>query len=254
MRVNGYTASKAFVDLFTDIEIPPDASAAFVAEQDENVILSHLEFAEKLFPQSGLSVCPVTHPRVKFLSKSCEKILGHPHEQLVRMSLTDFFTQIHPDDLAAVQQCFGFIKSQKPGDPELHRFAVYYRFKNQNGDYVQIRNDNFAIRCREGNYLYLMGYSISGEKFFHVKLEVYRRINGNLVKTYTYAPQQEDKEMTPRQNDVVELVNRGFTNREIAEKLGISINTVKNHKQMLFRKINVRNSVELANYVGRMME
>jgi hypothetical protein len=62
MRVNGYTASKAFVDLFTDIEIPPDASAAFVAEQDENVILSHLEFAEKLFPQSGLSVCPVTHP------------------------------------------------------------------------------------------------------------------------------------------------------------------------------------------------
>ena len=97
-----------------------------------------------------------------------------------------------------------------------------------------------------------MAYSISAEKFFHVKLEVYKRINGNLLKTYTYSPQQEDKEMTPRQNDVVELVNRGFTNREIAEKLGISIHTVKNHKQMLFKKINVRNSVELANYVGRL--
>lgn len=252
MRVNGHTASKAFVDLFTDAEIPSNARNTFVAEQDDNVILSHLEFAEKLFPHSGLSLCPVTHTKVKYLSKSCEKILGHPHGLLLNMSLAEYFMMIHPDDLAAVQQCFGFIKNQKPGDPEIHRFAVYYRFRNQNGEYNQIRNDNFAIRVREGNYLYLMAYSISAEKFFHVKLEVYKRINGNLLKTYTYSPQQEDKEMTPRQNDVVELVNRGFTNREIAEKLGISIHTVKNHKQMLFKKINVRNSVELANYVGRL--
>ena len=82
MRVNSYTVSKAFIDLFADADIPSDTNI-FAAEQDENIILSHLEFAEKLFPHSGLSVCPVSHPRVKYLSKSCEKILGHPHARLL---------------------------------------------------------------------------------------------------------------------------------------------------------------------------
>jgi DNA-binding CsgD family transcriptional regulator len=253
MRINSETVSKAFVDLFAEQEVYPDPAPVFVAEQDENIILNHLQFAERLFPKSGLSLCPVSHARIQYFSQSCERILGHPLAKLVKMSLPDFFGLIHPHDLPAVQQCFAFIKAQKPGDPELHRFAINYRIRNDSGEYVHIRNEQLAIRIRENNYIFMMLYTDVSkvEKFYHVKLEVHKKIKGNFLKIHTYNPQQEDKDITPRQNDIATLVIKGFSNREIAEQLGISIYTVKNHKQMLFKKVNVRNSVELANYVQR---
>ncbi|MBT1687360.1 LuxR C-terminal-related transcriptional regulator [Dawidia soli] len=253
MRINSETASKAFVDLFAGQEISSHPVPAFAIEEDEQIILSHLQFAEKLFPGSGLGLCPVSHARIQYFSQSCEQILGHAWAKLVKMSLPDFFGLIHPHDLPAVQQCFGFIKAQKPGDPELHRFAIHYRIRNGSGTYVHIRNEQVAVRIREKNYIFMMVYQDMSkeEKFYHVKMEVYKRINGNYRKIHTYNPQQEDKDITPRQNDIATLVIKGFSNREIAEQLGISIYTVKNHKQMLFKKVNVRNSVELANYVQR---
>jgi DNA-binding NarL/FixJ family response regulator len=45
------------------------------------------------------------------------------------------------------------------------------------------------------------------------------------------------------------LIMKGFSNQEIADQLSVSVYTVKNHKQMLFRKANVKSSIELANYV-----
>lgn len=253
MRINSETASKAFVDLFAGQEVSSGKAPVFVAEQDEKIILSHLQFAEKLFPKSGLSLCPVSHARIQYFSQSCEQILGHSWLKLVKMSLPDFFGLIHPDDLPAVQQCFAFIKAQKPDDPELHRFAIHYRIMDARGAYVHIRNEQLAVRIRDNNYIFMMLYTdvSKEEKFYHVKLEVHKKINGNFRMIDTYNPQQDDKEITPRQNDIATLVIKGFSNREIAEQLGISIYTVKNHKQMLFKKINVRNSIELANYVQR---
>lgn len=53
--------------------------------------------------------------------------------------------------------------------------------------------------------------------------------------------------ITPREREIIELVAAGRTNQEIAEKLFISIATVKDHNSNIFRKTGVRNRVELAN-------
>jgi DNA-binding NarL/FixJ family response regulator len=47
------------------------------------------------------------------------------------------------------------------------------------------------------------------------------------------------------QKDIVNLIEKGFTNQEIAEQLSVSVNTVRNHKSLLFRKTNVKSSIEL---------
>jgi DNA-binding NarL/FixJ family response regulator len=52
--------------------------------------------------------------------------------------------------------------------------------------------------------------------------------------------------MTPRQNDIICLTQKGLSNKEIAEYLHVSVSTVKNHKQVVFRKANVKSSLELA--------
>lgn len=246
---NGRAVS-AFLDLF-----PKQSETAIVmnfkAEQDREIILQKLRFAESVFPDSALTMCPVSHPNLSYFSMNCEYILGHPHEKLASMHIAEFLQLAHPEDLPHVQQCFAFIKRLEPYDPTTHRFSIYYRLRNAAGVYFYIRNENFAVQTENDTCLYLMLFSnISREeKFYNVKLDVSRKSKGKFVPIYSYSPKQEEQLITPRQNDIAQLITKGYTNQEIAEQLNVSVYTVKNHKQLLFRKVNVKNSVELAHYV-----
>ncbi len=53
-------------------------------------------------------------------------------------------------------------------------------------------------------------------------------------------------ELTEREIEVLRLVTGGYTNDEIADKLVISVNTVRNHVASLLLKTGYRNRIELA--------
>lgn len=52
--------------------------------------------------------------------------------------------------------------------------------------------------------------------------------------------------LTPREEEVLATVARGFTNAEIAERLHISMSTVKAHLGSLMTKLGARNRAEIA--------
>lgn len=52
--------------------------------------------------------------------------------------------------------------------------------------------------------------------------------------------------LTPRQQDVLRLVARGLTNREIAGVLGLSEGTVKNHVAAILERLEISNRTEAA--------
>jgi DNA-binding NarL/FixJ family response regulator len=68
------------------------------------------------------------------------------------------------------------------------------------------------------------------------------------------APQaavQRDRERSPlsqREREIVALVAQGFKNKEMAEKMFISEQTVKNHLHNIFDKLGVSDRLELALY------
>jgi len=55
--------------------------------------------------------------------------------------------------------------------------------------------------------------------------------------------------LTERQQDILRLVRRGFTNKEIAGELGITEDGVKAHLSRLFLRYGVTNRVELLSAV-----
>lgn len=57
---------------------------------------------------------------------------------------------------------------------------------------------------------------------------------------------QEAKRLTDKQHEIVELVAQGLRNKEIAERLFISEQTVKNHLHTIFEKLGVSARLELA--------
>lgn len=57
--------------------------------------------------------------------------------------------------------------------------------------------------------------------------------------------------LTPRERDILTLVARGQTNREIGAALDIAENTVRRHLQNILEKLHLRNRVELAGFAMR---
>lgn len=56
-----------------------------------------------------------------------------------------------------------------------------------------------------------------------------------------------DFDLSPREMEVLELIAQGLSNQEIAEKLFISIHTVKTHSSNLFSKLDVKRRVQAVN-------
>ncbi len=52
-------------------------------------------------------------------------------------------------------------------------------------------------------------------------------------------------QLTPRERDVLRLIALGYTNRQIADKLCISVRTVETHRANLTGKLGVRSRVQL---------
>ena len=62
--------------------------------------------------------------------------------------------------------------------------------------------------------------------------------------------------LSPREAEVVNLVAQGYKNKDIAEQMCISEQTVKNHLHNIFEKLNVSDRLELALHfvAGRFLE
>ena len=58
-----------------------------------------------------------------------------------------------------------------------------------------------------------------------------------------------DIKLTKREHEIAELCAKGKLNKEIAAELGISQRTVETHKNNLFRKLGINNTIELMRYM-----
>ncbi|MFA9558364.1 response regulator [Evansella sp. AB-rgal1] len=57
-----------------------------------------------------------------------------------------------------------------------------------------------------------------------------------------------DPSITPRELDIMKRIGEGRSNKEIAEELGLSIGTVKNHITIILDKLELRDRTQIAIY------
>jgi len=58
----------------------------------------------------------------------------------------------------------------------------------------------------------------------------------------------EDVELTPTETKVIQFVAKGMSNREIADRLGVSQRTVESHVSNMLGKTGLHNRTELARW------
>jgi DNA-binding NarL/FixJ family response regulator len=57
--------------------------------------------------------------------------------------------------------------------------------------------------------------------------------------------------LSPREMEILQFVTRGLSNKEIAARLGISHQTVKNHMTAILHKLDVEDRTQAAVYALR---
>jgi len=82
-----------------------------------------------------------------------------------------------------------------------------------------------------------------GDNYFN------KNISDTILKSIINKSKEEtSKTLTKREKEIISLVVDGFSNKEIADKLCISIRTVDSHKNNIMQKLSLKSSVELVKY------
>lgn len=85
-------------------------------------------------------------------------------------------------------------------------------------------------------------------------LYVHAALTRALLDGLSPAPQARpvgEETLTRREIDVLRLIAQGYTNRQIADSLTISIRTVESHRANLMSKLDLHSRVELVRYAAR---
>jgi len=62
---------------------------------------------------------------------------------------------------------------------------------------------------------------------------------------------RKEVKLSGRENEILELICNGYSNNEIASKLGLSRRTVEGHRSSLISKTGVKNSIQLVLFAKR---
>ncbi len=190
-----------------------------------------------------------------FTSKTASELgLCFPENPTVIHSIweEEILKKIHPDDrMKKYVHELRFFKLLESADQEERSdFCVVskMRLQGENKIYHWIRHRMFyfyspyTFRLRFALCLYDRVYDRS--KSLLPEFLIVNSVKGEVVA--------EDKfdyknVLSHRELEVLQYVGEGFTSKEIADFLSISINTVSRHRQNILRKLDVKNSVKAFN-------
>jgi len=74
--------------------------------------------------------------------------------------------------------------------------------------------------------------------------EIARKVIASFQEPHTAATEMED--LSPREREILELLAEGFSNKEIAVRIGVSDGTVRWHLRHVYDKLHVRSRTEAA--------
>ncbi|WP_312653487.1 response regulator transcription factor [Aminipila sp.] len=104
------------------------------------------------------------------------------------------------------------------------------------------------------------GYVLKENAFEELITAVRKVMEGEIYVSSVLAPimlngflqnEKSNKELSGREREVLKLIAEGFSNKEIADFLMISIKTVETHRANIMRKHNFKNITELVLYAAR---
>ena len=111
-----------------------------------------------------------------------------------------------------------------------------------------------AEAMRSGASAYLLKQAAGDELFDAIQAVTQGRtyltplITGDVLRSLTASADTVERELTPRQRDVLRLLAQGKRMKEIATELNLSVRTIENHKAHLLHVLSLTSTADLVRF------
>lgn len=109
---------------------------------------------------------------------------------------------------------------------------------------IKINDDQQIINIHYSRETFLTSNSIS---VFVSPQELSEKLS-NLILLESKDDEIRLKDISKREIEIVRLISLGFSNREIAEKLNLSLHTISTHRKNIIRKLKIKTTSGLTVY------
>jgi len=175
--------------------------------------------------------------------ESLERLMKYTGEKPIHIALVSFYTP-QLKDLDSIR---AFMQSM----PKV-KVLVLSMFNDENfllktikaGAKGHLANDTSREEMREAIYTLRNGHEFYARSITDILLHSY-------LSDQNVAPAEKENKMkllSPRELEVLTLFAESYSNRQIAEKLFISVRTVETHKNNIMKKIELKTTVDLVKF------
>lgn len=188
--------------------------------------------------------------RYAFASPNFTDLLGYDSHKIATLEKQGDYleSRIHPDDrqqLADLQIRLGQFIYSLPAEKRNDYCNIYsFRVRDARQQYIRVISKQQVLEQSINGKAWLilgnMDISPNQKESGLVDCTVVNRRNGEIF----FPSPHSQTILTPRETEILRLIQQGLLSKEIAHRLCISIHTVNIHRQNLLRKLGVQNSIE----------
>jgi DNA-binding CsgD family transcriptional regulator len=202
-----------------------------------------------------------------FFSDNSKAVAGYDHRQLLnegpqlslyvqkKQSVEYFNTlmqKVYPD-------IFNFLQTIPQPEHIHYTFYTNYFIQDAEGKGMHLwQRSRYMTSPNTGLPLYSLSTAVDitalkNDNLMHCRIERFNPQTGKteVVFQKVYYPFEEDKLLTLKETQVLQLLADGLSSKMIAHQLGISENTVTNHRQNMLRKTETVNVAQLIAFAVR---
>ena len=208
----------------------------------------------------------VDYVRKKYLyvDPSINKVLGYDSEYITSGGPHYFTGLWHPQDFKIyseqiLPESLRFLHTQPASTYGDFSVSINYRIKNADGNWIKfLQRSTYFLASSDGHPLAAVGFALDithykeSNSIVHT-IEKIDKHFGNQYKEPVYKRiYHPDKEtvFTNRERQVLTLIYKGYSSKQIAEELSVSLHTINNHRKNILDKTGSRNVADLMRYTS----
>lgn len=242
--------------------IPPSS----LLHENVSILIEHFKPTKLTCSSFSPVVFLVDYASKKYIyvEDSCFDLLGFTASHFLETGLEEYLSRWHKADFHIMDTIvfptnISFLKSLPVREGNDYLFSYNYRFLTAAGNYVTLLQRFSYVTDLDGVALGVVGVVFDITHFkndlsiVHT-IEKVTTIKGEklneLVFKKIYPLTEEGKKplLSNKEIDIVRLIARGYSSKQIAALTHLSINTVNNHRKNMLAKTTCSSSSELVSY------
>lgn len=227
----------------------------------ESVDKSRLDYHIPMLKQmdqisnSSVALFDMSLLRYVYITEKFRFLIGLDRDSALEEGMNYFFQYMNPDDkemfFHTSLSAFDYLRGKKEEEKKLYKTSQDFRIQRGDGLPVRLVQQIIALELNRQGQIWLVLIVTDKSPINDPELPGQRYMehisSGNRVLFGNEQPCSKSP-ITKRELEILGLISRGFSSRNVAEYLSLSVATVNNHRQHILEKMNVTNTAEAIAY------